>query len=223
LEFIDLNATKRTSTGKGAARKLRDSGHIPAILYGQKIDSEPLSISTKELELIFRKYGKERLFFNLIIDGKTEDSRKTLLKELQADTVTDQLYHMDLQQISMEQNLHFTVPLVTTGQSKGAEEGGLLQLIRRKLEIICLPANIPDKIEVDVTELDIGGSVHVSELTLPPGVTSPYDADFTIVTVLQPKGLDVSEEEAEEGEGESEGEGEDEGAGEDKKAKESSK
>ncbi|MBF0449757.1 MAG: 50S ribosomal protein L25/general stress protein Ctc [Candidatus Magnetomorum sp.] len=203
MEFIDLNATKRTRTGKGAARKLRQSEHIPAILYGQKMAPEALTLSTKELDLIFRKHGRERLFFNLIIDGNTGDSRKTLLKELQANNVTGSLFHMDLHQVDMEQTLHITVPLVTTGKSKGVEAGGLLQLVRRKLEIICLPVNIPDKIEVDVTDIDIGDSIHVSELALPSGVIAPHDVDFTIVTVLQPKGLTAEEEGAEE-EGEEE-------------------
>ena len=204
MEFIELNATKRTSTGKGAARKLRQSSQIPAILYGQKMEPELLALSLKDLDLIFRQYGKERLFFNLTIEGNKEDSRKILLKELQEDIVTGDLHHADLQQIDLNKPLHITVPVVTTGISQGVEEGGLLQLIRRKLEIICLPEDIPDKIEVDVSPLKVGESIHVSELILPSGATSPYDTDYTIVTVLQPKGLTSDEEEGEETEEEGE-------------------
>ena len=207
MEFIDLNATKRTSTGKGAARQLRRSDQIPAILYGQKFEPELLALSTKDLDLIFRKHGSERLFFNLIVEGDTASQRKALLKELQFNNVNGTLYHMDLHQVELDKEIRITVPLVTIGNSKGVELGGLLQLIRHKLEIVCLPENIPDKIEVEVSDIDIGDSIHVSELTLPPGVTAPYDVDFTIVTVQQPKAV-TEEAEEEEGEEVVEGEGE---------------
>ena len=185
---------KRTSTGKGAARKLRRSNQIPAVLYGKGIDPELLTLVIRDLDNIFRQYGSARLFFNLKIDGENT-SRKAFLKELQVDTVSGKFNHMDLHQISMDQTIRLTIPVVAKGQSKGVELGGLIQLIRRNLEIICLPKNIPDKIEVDVTDLDIGESIHVSELTLSEGIEIPYDVDFTILTVVQPKGYDTEEEE----------------------------
>jgi len=196
LEFIDLKATKRTGTGKGAARQLRRSNQIPAVLYGKGIDPELLKLEVKDLDTIFRKHGSARLFFNLTIDDENT-SRKALLKELQVDTVSGQLNHMDLHQVSMDQTLRITVPVVTTGLSKGVESGGLIQIIRRELEIICLPQNIPESIEIDVTNLDIGESIHVSEITLHKDFTVPYDVDFTVITVVQPKGYDTEEEETE--------------------------
>jgi large subunit ribosomal protein L25 len=142
------------------------------------------------------------LFFNLTIDDE-KTSRKAFLKELQVDTVSGKFIHMDLHQISMDQTLRLTIPVVTTGQSKGVESGGLIQIIRRELEIICKPQNIPESIEIDVTNLDIGESIHVSEISLSEGLTIPYDVDFTVITVIQPKGYDTEEEEekAEEEEG----------------------
>jgi large subunit ribosomal protein L25 len=187
---------KRTSTGKGVARQLRRSNQIPAVIYGKGIDSETLKLSTSELNTIFRKHGQARLFFKLIIEGEAT-SRKVFLKELQIDPVSGRYNHMDLHQIAMDQTLRLTIPVVTTGQSKGVELGGLLQIIRRELEVICLPQNIPDTIEVDVANLDIGESIHVSELTLPEGISAPYDVDFTVITVVQSKGYDTDEEEGE--------------------------
>jgi len=187
---------KRTSTGKGAARQLRRSSQIPAVLYGKGIEPELLTLATNDLDIIFRKKGRARLFFNVKIDGE-DTIRKALLKELQVDNVTGEYNHMDLHQISMDQTLHITIPVVTTGKSKGVELGGLLQIIRRELEIICLPENIPDNIEVDVTDLGVGESIHVSKLSLPGDVTIPYDVDFTVITVVQPKGYDTGEEEEE--------------------------
>lgn len=205
MEFIDLNAKKRTSTGKGAARQLRRSNQIPAVLYGKGIEPELLTLAIKDLDLIFRKNGRARLFFNVKIDGENT-IRKAFLKELQVDTVTGDYDHMDLYQILLDQALRITIPVVTTGKSKGEELGGLLQIIRRELEIICLPENIPDCIEVDVTDLGVGESIHVSKLSLPGDITIPYDVDFTIITVVQPKGYDSGEEE-EEGEAEEGAEG----------------
>jgi len=193
---------KRTGTGKGAARQLRRSNQIPAVLYGKGIDPELLTLVIKDLETIFRQHGSARLFFNLTIDDE-KTSRKAFLKELQVDTVSGKFIHMDLHQISMDQTLRLTIPVVTTGQSKGVESGGLIQIIRRELEIICKPQNIPESIEIDVTNLDIGESIHVSEISLSEGLTIPYDVDFTVITVIQPKGYDTEEEEekAEEEEG----------------------
>ena len=196
MEFIDLKAMKRTTTGKGAARQLRRSNQIPAVLYGKGIDPELLRLSVKDLDTMFRKHGRARLFFNLTIEGENT-SRKAFLKELQVDTVSGRFNHMDLHQVAMDQTIRITIPVVTTGHCKGVELGGLIQIIRRELEVLCLPQDIPESIEVDVTELDIGESIHVSELSLPEGITSPYDVDFTVITVVQPKGYETDEEEAE--------------------------
>jgi large subunit ribosomal protein L25 len=196
LEFIDLKAMRRTNTGKGVARKLRQSDQIPAVLYGKGIDPQLLTLAVKDLDIIFRKHGRARLFFNVKIDDEGT-SRKAFLKALQVDTVSGKFSHMDLHQISMDQTLRITIPVVTTGTSIGVESGGLLQIIRRELEVICLPQNIPESIEVDVSQLDIGASIHVSELSLPDAITVPYDVDFTVLTVVQPKGYDTGEEEAE--------------------------
>jgi len=195
LEFLELKAKKRTGTGKGVARKLRQSGLIPAILYGKQMEPVMLSLPIKELDDVFRAHGRERLFFNVLVDGE-ETSRKALLKELQIHNVSGKFKHLDLHQIAMDQTLRIEVPLVTSGNSVGVEMGGLVQIIRRRLEVVCLPEKIPNNIEVDITELNIGESVHVSELKLPEGVTAPYDVDFTVVTVLQPKGYAEEEEEA---------------------------
>jgi len=187
---------RRTNTGKGVARKLRQSDQIPAVLYGKGIDPQLLTLAVKDLDIIFRKHGRARLFFNVKIDDEGT-SRKAFLKALQVDTVSGKFSHMDLHQISMDQTLRITIPVVTTGTSIGVESGGLLQIIRRELEVICLPQNIPESIEVDVSQLDIGASIHVSELSLPDAITVPYDVDFTVLTVVQPKGYDTGEEEAE--------------------------
>jgi large subunit ribosomal protein L25 len=136
-----------------------------------------------------------------------------MIKEFQRDPVKDHYLHIDFYEIKMDQKISVMVPVTTTGVSKGVEEGGILQIIRRELEVYCLPANIPEQIEIDITELDMGDSVHVSEVALPQSVEIPYEVDFTILTVVSPK-MEEPEEELLEEEGLEEGQEPEEGAGE---------
>ncbi|MFP4193336.1 MAG: 50S ribosomal protein L25/general stress protein Ctc [Desulfosalsimonas sp.] len=209
MDIVKLNAQTRRETGKGAARALRKQGRIPAVLYGSDIDSQPLSVSVQELERMFNSPQFSQGLINLMVGNSGTSQRTVMIKEFQRDPVKDHYIHIDFYEIKMDQKLSTMVPVTTTGTSKGVDEGGILQIIRRELEVYCLPANIPEQIEIDISELDVGDSVHVSEIPLAEGVEIPYDADFTILTVVSPK-MEAPEEEAEveeleEGEGAEEG------------------
>jgi large subunit ribosomal protein L25 len=219
LDIIKLNAQPRQETGKGAARSLRRAGRIPAVLYGANIKSQPLSVSIRELERMFNNPQFTRGLINLAVEN-TENRRQTvMIKEFQRDPVKDHYLHIDFYEIKMDQKISVMVPVTTTGTSNGVEEGGILQIIRRELEVYCLPANIPEQIEIDITPLEMGDSVHVSEVPLPENVEIPYEVDFTILTVVSPKMEEpeeeaLEEEGAEEGEEAAEGEAEEAGSGE---------
>lgn len=206
MDIVNLNAEKRSLTGKGAARALRREGRIPAVLYGSDIDTEPLSVSIQELERMFNSPAFSRGLINLAVKNGKTGSRTVMIKEFQRDPVKNHYLHIDFYEIKMDRKIATMVPVVTTGTSKGVEEGGILQTIRRELEVYCLPANIPEQIEIDISELDVGDSVHVSEIPLAEGVEIPYEADFTILTVVSPKMEAPEEEEAEEAEEEEAGE-----------------
>lgn len=213
MDIVKLNAQPRRETGKGAAKALRRAGRIPAVLYGSG-DNQPLSVSVQELERMFNSPKFTRGLINLVVEKGGKGQRTVMIKEFQSDPVKEHHLHIDFYEIKMDQKISTMVPVATTGTSKGVEEGGILQIIRRELEVYCLPANIPEQIEIDISELDVGDSVHVSEIPLAEGVEIPYDVDFTILTVVSPK-MEAPEEEAEaeeleEGE---EGEEETEGAG----------
>ncbi|MFP4158117.1 MAG: 50S ribosomal protein L25/general stress protein Ctc [Desulfobacterales bacterium] len=211
MDIVKLNAKPRGNTGKGAARALRREGRIPAVLYGSGIDSQPLSVSIQELERMFNSPEFSRGLINLATGESGKSQRTVMIKEFQRDPVKEHYLHIDFYEVKMDQKIATMVPVTTTGTSKGVEEGGILQIIRRELEVYCLPANIPEQIEIDISELDVGDSVHVSEIPLSSGVEIPYEADFTILTVVSPK-MEVPEEEAA-GEEEAE-EGEEEEGGE---------
>jgi len=201
LELLELKANIRTSTGKGPARQLRGNGSIPAVLYGPGKEPVMLSVNTKELEQWLKKGKIGQSLTNVSIDrGGNTDVRPAMIKELQIHPVSDRFLHADFYEVSMDRKVSVRVPVVTKGKSKGVDLGGMLQIIRRELEVYCFPNAIPDKIVIDITDLDMGDSVHVNDIPREPDVEIPADVNFTVLTVLSPKG--TAEEAAETAEGE---------------------
>jgi large subunit ribosomal protein L25 len=198
LEYIELNATVRTETGNGPARRLRAEGRCPAIFYGAKTEPVKLAVDAHAFEMSVKNIGAAA-FFNLTIEGADGGKRLAMVKEVQREPVSSRLIHVDFYEVDLQQKLTVSVPVQTVGKSVGVEMGGLLQIIRRDLEVTCLPSNIPAFIEVDITEMNIGDSLHVEDIPLPDDVEIPHDVDFTVITVLSPK-MEEEEEELEEGE-----------------------
>ena len=223
MEQIDLKAQVRKKTGKGSARTLRREGRVPAVLYGQKTESIMLSIDIREFEKIVKKANIGSLLLNLQIQNGKTLTRPAMIKELQTNPVTGAYIHVDFYEIDMQRKIRVSIPVVARGKSVGVENGGLLQIVRRELELFCLPTAIPRAIEVDVTDLEIGDAIHIEEIALPAEVELQEEADFTVVTVLAPKVEEevVAEEELEEGEEVAEEEGaEGEAAAEEKPSEE---
>jgi len=210
LEQIELKANVRKNTGKGPARVLRRDGRMPAVLYGPDQVPMLLSINVKELETISKNYNLSQVPLNLVIEDGKSVTKKVMIKELQTHPVSLNYLHADLYEIEMDRKIKVNVPVVTKGKAKGVEIGGILQIVRRELEVLCLPAEIPETIEIDITDLDIGDSVHIDEIPLEGEIEIPATLNFTVLTVLTPK-VEVEEvEEEEELEEEAEVEGEEE-------------
>lgn len=207
MEIMNLKASQRQAVGNGPSRVLRRDGKIPAILYGPKTEPIKLAIDRLELEPIFKSGAVAQKLLKLEIDG-VDSARRVMIKELQKHPVSRTVLHLDLYEVSMDQKIKVMVPVVTTGKSAGVEVGGMLQIIRRELEVFCLPDQIPENITIDITALEIGDSVHVEDLPMDEAVEIPADVNFTILTILSPT---AEEEEEVEGEEEGEGEGEEEG------------
>lgn len=199
MELIKLHATKRSTRGKGAARKMRSKKNIPAIIYGPKIDPMMLCLETSEFDKIIRDRGTSGLFLNLKIQGEEEvKSKVVMLKDLQMDTFGIEYLHADFHQIDMDTLVTVSVPVVPVGISKGVKEGGgMLQIIRRELEVVCKPADTPESIEIDVTDLDIGDAVHVEAIDLGEAVEIPHEVNFTVITIVPPDAGEEEEEMAE--------------------------
>lgn len=204
MEFIELNADIRQSVGNGPARALRREGRVPAILYGPGKDSVMLSVLTSELEHVLKGRSSGQFFVDLVIGDKEKEKRRAMIKELQTNPISRQPLHIDFYEISMDRKVRVNVPVVVVGKSKGVELGGILQIIRRELEVLCLPGEIPEAFEIDITDLDVGDSIHVNEIPLKGNIEISAEVNFTVLTIVSPKVEEVAVEEEEEIEGEAE-------------------
>ncbi|MGD8242025.1 MAG: 50S ribosomal protein L25 [Desulfobacterales bacterium] len=198
MDFLNINANTRTTKGNGPARVLRRQGQIPAILYGPDNAPTPIAVKAHDLELLLKSSPSGQIFVNLAIDNGGE--RKALLKELQRHPVSGQYIHADFYEVAMDRKIRVRVPVTTRGKSQGVEMGGMLQIIRRELEVLCLPNDIPETIEIDISQLDMGESVHVEDLPLAGDVEIPHEVNFTVLTILSGRIAEEEEEVAEEGE-----------------------
>ena len=204
---INLDAEVRTQGGKGVARKLRKAGKIPAVLYGPKNDPVSLSVNAHDFNKVLIKAAGEQVIFTLRLDG---DERLALIKELQRHPVNDSVRHIDFYSISVEDKVEVEVSIKPVGKAKGVEiGGGVLEMIQRTITIRCLPLAIPKEIEVDISDLDVGDALHISDLTPPEGVEFTEPPETTLITVV---GATVQAEEVEEEEELEEAEGAEEAA-----------
>ena len=192
----ELNIELRESTGKGVARKLRAAGKIPAVVYGKQIDPMPVSVNPKDLEAaISGEAGTNTLLTLTGVAGL--EGQKVVLKDAKLHPVRRDIVCADFHAINLKEKLSFMVPVTTVGTSAGQKMGGTLQLIRHELEVMCLPTAVPQGIEIDVTALEIGDTVHIEEVKAPADVELVYDVNFTVVTVIGHKA--ESEDSEEEG------------------------
>lgn len=203
MELIELKTEKRTETGNGPARRLRRAGRVPAIYYGPSAKPVLLSVNKKDLETVLKKGGVGQVILNLVIQNNGETrTMPAMIKELQTHPVSRNFIHIDFYEINMDRKITVKVPVVTTGVAKGVELGGILQIIRRELEVECLPLEVPESIVIDISDLDIGDSFHVGRISLEGDIEILDDEDYTVVTVVSPKLEEAEapeEEEAEEG------------------------
>jgi len=187
MEQVALEGFLRQASGKGGARSLRRAGNIPAIFYAPGADSMAIYVAKVSLEKILTKQASENTLYQLTIKGNNQETVKTvMLKELQKNPVNREILHADFYEVSLTKEIDVTVGLKVIGMAPGVEKGGILQETSRELEVRCLPTHIPDYIEVDVSALDIGDSIHVQDLRLPEGILVLSDAHLTLITVVPP-------------------------------------
>jgi len=198
-----LNVLKRVRMGKRGAKAIRREGNVPAILYGKGAEPIPIVINPVDLKQALSTDAGENTLLEISVQNDSEEIKKlSLLRDIQYDYMTSKPIHFDFQALDIEKKITVSVPVAVTGKSKGVKEGGILEEILREISVECLPKDIPNSFEVDVSELEIGDSIHVSILEITDEVNILHEEDETIVTVLAPRMEVVEEEEEEEEEGE---------------------
>lgn len=160
---------------------------IPAVLYGPAAAPVKLTVNGKDFENAVKKGNVRRTIFSLALQDGGSAAKTAIIKELQQHPVNGQFLHVDFYEIAMDRKLRVKIPVVTKGKAKGEEFGGMLQIIEREIEVLCLPREIPEALEVDVTELGVGGTLHVNDIALPAGVELPPGDNYTVFTVVSQK------------------------------------
>ncbi len=192
MESLDINAEIRQKGNGGAAGRLRAENIVPAVLYGHKV-KENLVLSVKMLDAekaLGRSQGGNALI-NLKVEGVAD--KVVMFKDVQRHPSKETLQHIDFLEVVMDEKVTVDVPVHLTGKCEGVTLGGILEQPARTIKVECLPGNIPASVDVDVTNIIVGGSVHVKDVTLPDGVKSMDAPDHTLVLVTQPREEKVEE------------------------------
>ena len=187
METVEITVTRRTEHGKGPVRRMRASGKLPAVFYGPKRAAVSIVVSAHDFEHKFAHLEGSHLIRLLAAGGDGElHDKMVLLREIQRHPVTGNPLHADFYEVDLTRRLLVSVPLRFVGKAEGVVAGGILQPILREVQVECLPTEIPDFLEIDVSHLGIHDTVHLAELKLPSGVSAVGDATLTLVTVLPP-------------------------------------
>jgi large subunit ribosomal protein L25 len=192
MELRELTVERRDTAGKGAAKRLRRQGLVPAILYGARTEPLPLSVAPRDLQRVLHARAGGSVLVSLRLPGENE-GRAAVVRDLQFDPVRETLLHVDLQAVRMDEEITVEVPIRVVGEAAGVkEQSGVLAVLLRTVEVACLPTAIPDRIDVDVSALRIHDVITVGSLQLPPGIRVTLAAGQAVVTVSPPMAEEVA-------------------------------
>jgi large subunit ribosomal protein L25 len=194
MEKHSIEAELRTKTGKGVARKIRRNGLITGVVYGRGNDPRSIKVDPLDIE----KLLLSNAIFDLTFVGEDGEAATVIIKDYQKDVIKQNLLHVDFQFISMDEKITVFVPMHLEGEAVGVRDGGVLQQLLREIEINALPAEIPEEITIDISELEVGESLSVVDLELLDGIDLVTDSDEVIVTVVTPTELIEEDEDEEE-------------------------
>lgn len=198
MEMQTIKVTTRTDTGKGPARRKRVVGDIPAVVYGEGSDSVPIVINAKSFDTLVHGSHGEHAVLQLEVEDKPELNGPIMIKDVQHHPIRNHVLHADFQRIKLDKPVQTLVPINLTGHCVGLVEGGVPDQQLRELEIECLPLDTPVQFDVDITDVAIGGRVHVSDLTAPEGLIILTEGDRTILAIHAPRVAGTTEEDSEE-------------------------
>ena len=181
-----LETERRDDHGKGVARKLRAAGRVPAVFYGHGQETVPLSVDARDMLHVLHSAGGSNVLLDLIVDGKPH---LAMPREIQRDHIHNRLIHIDFLAVSRTETITVDVPVIEFGEAAGVKEGGVVEHHLRDLHVECLPQDVPERLEVDITELNIGDMIHVRDVPVPAGVTVLTNPDDAVLSVITPAAL----------------------------------
>jgi large subunit ribosomal protein L25 len=199
-DALTLPAETRERAGKGASRELRRNGRVPAVIYGGKEEPTPIHVEAKELA---RQLGTGHFMNSIVMIDVGGKSVRAIPKDVAMHPVTDRPIHVDFLRLSKDSKIQVAVPVIFINEedSPGLKKGGVLNVVRHELELVCESDKIPDDIQIDVTGLEVGDSIHISSVNLPEGsVSAITDRDFTIATIVAPSAMKSDAAEGDEAE-----------------------
>jgi large subunit ribosomal protein L25 len=188
-----LKAAPRLRSGSGKLKQMRREGWLPSVVYGRGVENVNLRVDAKTFAELLAHSSSDSILINLDVEGV--GVRSVFLKTIQHDALTGKALHVDFLAVDEKTEITANIPVHLNGEPKGVKGGGVLEQYAHTLEIVCLPAALPDTIEVDVTGLDMGDSLHIGELKLPAGVKATHAADVVVAHIGKPAAL-VAEEAA---------------------------
>ncbi|HEX7248302.1 MAG TPA: 50S ribosomal protein L25 [Actinomycetota bacterium] len=183
-----LTAERRSDAGKGVARKLRAAGKVPAVLYGQGLETTPLTVDARDLGHLLHGSAGSNVLVDLVVDG---EAHLAIPREIQRDRIHAKFVHVDFLAVSRTETITVNVPVHETGEAAGVKEGGVVEHHLREVQIECLPQNVPDEIVIDITHVELGDMIHVSDLAAPTGVTILSNPEDAVLSVVTPAALRV--------------------------------
>jgi large subunit ribosomal protein L25 len=183
-----LQAEKREGTGKGVARRLRAAGKVPGVLYGHDLAPVPLAVDARDMVHLLHGSAGGNALVDLVVDGH---EHLAMAREVQRDYIHNKLVHVDFLAVSRTETITANVPVVEFGEAVGVREGGVVEHHLREVSVECFPQDVPEQIDVDITEIALGDMVHVSDLVVPRGVTILTNPEDAVLSVITPAALRI--------------------------------
>lgn len=184
-KILNLQAEARTQSGTGAVKRMRKAGNIPAALYGRKVKPANIQVHGKTFAKLLEGSASDNILVSLKIAGAAD--QLALVQEVQHDYLRGGILHVDFHAVAADEEIHANVPVAIVGEAKGQKQGGLVEAIHHEIEVRCLPKDLPESIQIDVSHLELGQGVHVSEIKFPEGVACRLGGDVVIVMCEEPK------------------------------------
>ncbi|MCB1064214.1 MAG: 50S ribosomal protein L25 [Verrucomicrobiae bacterium] len=194
-----LKANKREESGTNVSRRLRREGIVPAVVYGAAQRTYAVQVDARQFGDVLREQSSGNFLLNLEIEGAEEKTKLAMVQSIQKNPLTGDLIHIDFQAVKANETIHASLPVELLGTSVGVKGGGVLEHQLHSIEVHCRPANLPERLELDISALQIGDALHVSDLVMPEGVETHVDGEVVVVIITEPRVAAAETEGGEEG------------------------